>query len=79
MLIPEAMIGSLLQQLVFNFDFLDLVLWWPKLSLGEFAATAAVVSAWKLLCDGLDRMCSARLRVLAADGLLWLAARVRPV
>jgi len=78
MITPDAMLGSLLQQLVFNFDFLDLVLWWPKLTLGEFAATAAIVSAWKLVCDGLDRMCSARLRVLAADALEWLATRVRP-
>lgn len=78
MLVTDALLGSALQRFLFDFDFLDLVLWFPKLTWLEFAATATVVSAWKLGCDALDRASAPFVRRAVADALVWVAARIRP-
>ncbi len=79
MLLPDAFLGTALQRFLFDFDFLDLMLWFPKLSWLEFAATATVVSVWKLGCEALDRVSGPVARRVLADALVWVATRIRPV
>ena len=74
----DAVLGTLLQRFVFDFDLLELVLWFPKLTWAEFAATAAVVTIWKLTCDALDRFSGAFVRSVVADGLIRLAGWLKP-
>jgi hypothetical protein len=75
----DAVMGTLLQRTLFDFDFLELVLWFPKLTWAEFATTAAVVAGWKALCDALDRVSGTFIRAMIADVLVRLAGWVRPV
>lgn len=51
-LVPFA---GLIDKFVLDFDILDLVLWYPRLSWGEFSRALGAVFACKLVSDQMER------------------------
>lgn len=57
---------------------MDLVLWYPHLSWGEFAASLAAVALWRTLTDHVERALVLRLRCAVAWLLMRAADAIRP-
>lgn len=60
--IPDSLLGTLLDRLLFNIDYVDVVLRFPELSWREMITTLTMLALWKLLCDQLDRLVLSRFR-----------------
>lgn len=58
----EAILGALLDRLLFNVDYIDVILRLPELGWREMITSLTMVALWKLLCDQLDRMVLSRFR-----------------
>lgn len=75
---PDAVLGSLLSQVVLDVDLLDLVMWSRLLTFDEFTRTLAAICACKWLAYSIDTAISHRVRALVVKLLLWLATLIKP-
>jgi len=71
-------ISELLERFVFDPSVIDLVIWFPHMSWGEFAISAVTVFSWKYVSDRIERFVMRRVRLVIALGLMKLAILVRP-
>lgn len=70
-------VRELIESYLFDPSLLDLVLWFPDLSWGEFAGSLLAVLAWRWISDRLERAAMNRLRPLAATVLARVGAIVQ--
>jgi hypothetical protein len=77
MIALKASIG-IVEQLLLDFDFIELVLAFRDLTWGEFASALALILAWKWAAGQIERVLAYRLRLWLADRLARLSVQVRP-
>ncbi len=53
---PEALIGTLVEQLFLNIDLVSLVIRLPELTWRQIIIAIALTTLWKIICDFLDRL-----------------------
>lgn len=63
---------------IFDPSFIDLVVWFPHLSWGEFGASLAAVMGWRWVTDRIERACTTQARRIVAAALLRTALWIRP-
>lgn len=62
---------------LFDPSFVDIVVWFPHLSWGEFAVSVVTVAGWRWLTDRIEKAIMTRLRRAASALLGRLAAKIR--
>ncbi len=75
------MIGTLrelAEGYLFDPSLIDLVVWFPHLTWGEFLASLAAVLSWRWVSDRIERICWHHARRAAARSLIVAARLVRP-
>lgn len=69
---------ELTEGFLFDPSVVDLVMWFPHLTWGEFGASLATVLGWRWLTDRIEKALVTRLRRVASDVLFRVALVIRP-
>jgi hypothetical protein len=75
------MIGTLeglFELFVFDPSLVDLLVWFPQLSWGDFCMACALVITWRTITNRVERFIGLQARRAASWGLLRLALLIRP-
>lgn len=59
---PDSLLGVLFERLVLNLDLVELIIQIPNLTVDQIAGAFALMTAWKFVCDQLDRLFFIHLR-----------------
>lgn len=63
---------------LFDPSLVDVVLWFPHLSWGEFGTSLTAVLCWRWVSDRIEKAVMRRVRRVAARWLMRLALAMRP-